>query len=118
MPASIGQSDEDSDDALEAIIQQELAKFQQQQADRYAVLLAEGQAVLPLPSPAPDQQQLRALQRQQESLAGEACHTTVRPAATALRWSVSLQLGQTHCSSLMQPPSLPQVPIRLRTRRG
>jgi hypothetical protein len=56
---------------LEALIQAELAKFQQQQADKYAALLSEGQAYVPLPSPAPEQQQLRAQQRQQETLIGE-----------------------------------------------
>jgi hypothetical protein len=61
-----GDSDDAAADALEALIQTELSKFQQQQAARYAELLACGQAaVLPLASPAPQQQLLRAHQHQQ-----------------------------------------------------
>lgn len=71
-----GEADADSEDVLEALIQSELAKFQQQQAERYAALQqqAEGQPytiVPPLPSPAPGQQLLRAQQKQQEALVGE-----------------------------------------------
>jgi hypothetical protein len=70
VPACIEQSEADGDDVLEALIQAELAKFQQQQADKYAELLSDGHAVMPLPSPAPVQQQLRAQHRQQKMLIG------------------------------------------------
>lgn len=56
---------------LEALIHAELSKFQQQQADKYAARASEGQALVPLSSPAPRQQQLRAQQKHQEALIGE-----------------------------------------------
>lgn len=77
VPACIEHSEADSEDVLEALIQAELAKFQQQQADKYAELLSDGHALMPLSSPAPVQQQLRAQQRQQEVLIGEAAHIVV-----------------------------------------
>uniref|UniRef100_A0A383VCA2 Uncharacterized protein n=1 Tax=Tetradesmus obliquus TaxID=3088 RepID=A0A383VCA2_TETOB len=55
------------EDALESVIQQELAKFQQQQAVKYAELAASGWVALPLPSPAPVQQLLRAEEHQLET---------------------------------------------------
>jgi len=83
VPASLGQQSEaDSEDVLDALIQHELTKFQQQQADKYAALLSEGQVVLPLPSPAPEQQQLRAQQKQQEALKGKV----LTPAYVYLDW--------------------------------
>lgn len=74
LPASARHSEADSDDVLEAFIQAELAKFQQQQAQKYATLLSEGQAYAPLPSPAPGQQLLRAQQKLQEALSGAILH--------------------------------------------
>jgi hypothetical protein len=69
--ASSVQQDDDAsdgeDDALESVIQQELAKFQQQQAVKYAELAASGWVALPLPSPAPVQQLLRAEEHQLEA---------------------------------------------------
>lgn len=75
---SIRQSEADSEDAFEALIQAELIKFQQQQAEKYAALKAQGQPVFLLPSPAPEQQLLRSQQRQQDqqdALAGKVCQT-------------------------------------------
>jgi hypothetical protein len=73
LPASVRHSEADTDDdVLEALIQSELLKFQQQQAQKYAELLSEGQAYIPLASPAPGQQLLRAQQKEQEALAGAA----------------------------------------------
>lgn len=72
LPASVRHSEADSDDVLEALIQSELLKFQQQQAQKYAALLSEGLAFIPLASPAPGQQLLRAQQKEQEALAGAA----------------------------------------------
>jgi hypothetical protein len=68
--ASVQQDDDASDgeeDALESVIQQELARFQQQQAIKYAELAASGWVALPLPSPAPVQQLLRAQPHQLEA---------------------------------------------------
>lgn len=70
MPAFTEHSEADSDDVLEALIQSELAQFHIQQAQRYAALASEGHTYIPLASPAPQQQQLRAQQRQQDALIG------------------------------------------------
>jgi hypothetical protein len=67
---SVQQDDDASDeeeDALESLIQHELSKFQQQQAVKYAELAASGWVALPLPSPAPVQQLLRAEEHQLET---------------------------------------------------
>lgn len=91
MPASLGQQSEaGSEDVLDALIQHELSKFQQQQADKYAALLSEGQVVLPLPSPAPEQQQLRAQQKQQEALKGEVLTPCLCASGLAAGSSISL----------------------------
>lgn len=76
LPASSRLSEADSDDVLEALIQSELLKFQQQQAEKYTALLSGGQAFLPLASPAPGQQLLRVQQKQQEAPAGAALQET------------------------------------------
>lgn len=62
------QQEEDASDgeevALDSVIHKELCKFQQQQAVKYAELAASGWVALPLPSPAPVQQVLRAEEQQ------------------------------------------------------
>lgn len=77
MVAPTQQDDAASDgeeDALESVIQQELAKFQQQQAVKYAELAASGWVALPLPSPAPVQQLLRAEEHQLETDSSGRAH--------------------------------------------
>jgi hypothetical protein len=73
--ALVQQDDAASDgeeDALENLIQQELSKFQQQQAVKYVELAASGWVALPLPSPTPVQQLLRAEEHELETaLSGE-----------------------------------------------
>lgn len=74
MPVSVDGGGGDAEDVLEALIQHELAKFQQQQAAHYSELLACGQpVVLPLASPAPQQQLLRSQQKPQEAVLSGVC---------------------------------------------
>lgn len=82
MPAVTEHSEADSDDVLEALIQSELAQFHLQQAQRYAELASEGHTYIPLASPTPQQQQLRAQQRQQEALIGGVAWCCTRVPST------------------------------------
>lgn len=113
MPASIEHSEADSEDVLEALIQAELAKFQQQQAEKYAALLSEGQAVLPLPSPAPHQQQLRAQQKQQEALVGTShlptSHVALQQTKPCLRTHprMSCTAAGIHSQPCIRPAACP-----------